>query len=83
MNINLAAYRRAFFDEAADHLTALNAALLRLGDGADHDAVTAAFRAAHSVKAGADAVGLSDVSRAAHEIEEALEKYRGEDRVPR
>lgn len=84
MRIDPATYRKTFFDEAADHLTALEGALLRLEKGPpDPTAVDEAFRAAHSVKGGADAVGFPHIAKFTHSVEEFLERFRADGRVPR
>ncbi len=77
MRIDPTRYRKTFFDEAADHLAAFEGALLRLEKGPhDPDAVDEAFRAAHSVKGGADAVGLPAVARFTHALEGILAQAR-------
>jgi len=69
-------YRLAFFAEAADHLSALEAALLRLDAGSDAGAVDEAFRSAHTIKGGADVVGLDAVARLTHALETTLARFR-------
>ncbi|HEY1187902.1 MAG TPA: Hpt domain-containing protein, partial [Gemmata sp.] len=77
-------YLRTFFDEAAEHVAALEGALLRLESGPhDPDAVDAAFRAAHSIKGGADAVGLPHIAKFTHALEGFLEGFRGGAKIPR
>ncbi|HEX4611547.1 MAG TPA: Hpt domain-containing protein [Urbifossiella sp.] len=85
MKIDITKYRDTFFEEAAEHLAALEAALLRLDAAAgDAEALTEAFRAAHSVKGGADAVGLPDVTAFTHTLEGVLDLARsGPAAVPR
>ena len=69
-------YRETFFAEAAEHLQALEAALLRLDAGSDPDAVDEAFRSAHTIKGGADVVGLDSVARLTHTLETLLARFR-------
>ncbi len=77
METDLDRYRRTFFAEAGDHLAALEGALLRLDAGAhDPEAADDAFRAAHSLKGGADAVGLPRLTRFTHAFEEVLDRCR-------
>ena len=77
MKIDLTKYRETFFEEAAEHLAALEATLLLLeADPANADALTTAFRAAHSIKGGADAVGLPDVTGLTHALEGVLDIAR-------
>ncbi|MBP3960630.1 Hpt domain-containing protein [Gemmata sp. G18] len=83
MRIDPTAYRKTFFDEAIDHLAALEGALLRLEKGADSTAVDEAFRAAHSVKGGADAVGFPHIAKFTHSVEGFLERFRAGGQIPR
>ncbi len=82
MKFDLTQYRKTFFDEARDHLAAIETALLRL-DGADPGAIDDAFRAAHSIKGGADAVGFPHIAKYTHGLEETFDRFRGADRIPR
>jgi two-component system, chemotaxis family, sensor kinase CheA len=78
MRIDLTQYRATFFEEAGEHLAALEAALLRLDiDPNDPTAMGEAFRAAHSIKGGSDAVGFPDVARFTHALEGLLDRFRG------
>jgi two-component system chemotaxis sensor kinase CheA len=61
-----------FREEAEEHLQAIEDALLRLERAPDPPAVDAMFRAAHSLKGGAAALGLVDLEKVAHALEEAL-----------
>ncbi len=84
MHINPEKYRLTFFDEAGEHLAELEAALLRLDARPDDgEAVDAAFRAAHTIKGGADLVGVGEVARFGHALETLLDRYRGGRAVPR
>ncbi len=84
MNIDWTRYRDMFFEEAVEHLAALEAGLLRLdanlGDAA---AVDDAFRAAHSLKGGADIVGLRELAQLTHRLESVLEGFRHTAPIPR
>lgn len=84
MESDLERYRKTFFAEAQDHLATLEAALLRLDSG-DHDPAVAddAFRAAHSLKGGADAVGFPHLTRFTHALEEVLDRCRGSSVISR
>lgn len=71
-------YRQTFFDESAEHVAALEGALLRLEAGPhDPEDVNGAFRAVHSIKGGADAVGFPAVARFTHGMETLLGSLRG------
>jgi two-component system chemotaxis sensor kinase CheA len=78
MNFDPRQYQAIFCDEAAEHVVLLEAALLRLeADPADGEAVGEAFRAAHTVKGGADAIGFPGLAKFTHGLEELLGRLRG------
>ena len=57
-NIDLSRFHRTFFDESAEGLDAMEAALLRLDVGqADAETINLIFRSAHSIKGGAGTFG--------------------------
>jgi two-component system, chemotaxis family, sensor kinase CheA len=70
----------AFQAEAPEHVQALNQALLQLErrqEGTQHTALLQeAFRAAHSLKGAARAVGFESIEKLAHSIEEVLRQAR-------
>ncbi len=72
---------QTFQVEAAEHLQTLNMALLGLEvrpeDSRRQELVQEAFRAAHSLKGAARAVGLEDIERLSHSMESALQAARG------
>jgi two-component system chemotaxis sensor kinase CheA len=74
---DLERYRKTFFAEARDHLVSLEAALLRLDTAYDPEAADEAFRAAHSLKGGADAVGFPRLTKLTGALEEVLDRCRG------
>lgn len=78
MQLDANKYRQTFFEEAAEHVANLEGAVLRLDAGEPApDAVDEAFRAAHSIKGGADAVGFPQIARFTHAIETLLGSLRG------
>ncbi len=84
MKIDPELYRRTYFQEAMELLGSLEGALLRLDGAHDDEAVAEAFRAAHSLKGGADAVGLPTIARFTHALESTLDRFRGNaDPIPR
>lgn len=84
MNIDGTRYRDTFFEEAVEHLAALEAGLLRLdANPGDAAAVDDAFRAAHSLKGGADVVGLCELAQLTHRLESVLEGFRHTAHIPR
>src|SRR4029450_12362245 len=67
-----------FAEEADGRLAPLSELLLELErDGGDQELLSSIFREAHTLKGGAAVVGLSEVQRVAHAIEEVLEGVRG------
>jgi two-component system chemotaxis sensor kinase CheA len=84
MNIDSSSYRNTFFTEAREHLAALEASLLRLEtDPADLRVIDEAFRAAHSIKGGADAVGFPRLAEFTHKLEGLLDRFRSAASIPR
>lgn len=77
MKIDPETYRKTFFDEAAEHLAALEGALLRLLPGVNGpESIAEAFRAVHSVKGAADAVGFPAIAQFSHAFESLLDQFR-------
>jgi two-component system chemotaxis sensor kinase CheA len=73
-----ARFRAMFAEEAEGRLATLSELLLELErDGGDQELLSSIFREAHTLKGGAAVVGLSEVQRVAHAIEEVLEGVRG------
>lgn len=69
---------RLFAAEAEGRLDALVDQLLTLEHvGPSPDLLASLFREAHTVKGGAAVVGLGDVARVAHALEDLLEEVRG------
>lgn len=65
-----------YVDEASDRLDDMEYGLLRLEHGMDADQVNAVFRDAHSIKAGANLLGLGNIERVAHRMENILDGLR-------
>jgi len=72
----IAQARECFMEESRDLLVQLEASLLALAEGADHDSVNAAFRAAHTIKGSAGLFGLDAVVAFTHHVEALLENLR-------
>jgi two-component system chemotaxis sensor kinase CheA len=73
MKIDLSRFRDTFFQEAAEHVNNMEAALLGLKDApADPEVLNSIFRAAHSIKGGSGTFGFDDVMRFTHRLEELL-----------
>jgi two-component system chemotaxis sensor kinase CheA len=67
-----------FAEEAEGRLAALSELLLELeGSGGDPVLLSSVFREAHTLKGAAAVVGLDDVLRVAHAMEEVLDGLRG------
>ncbi len=77
MGIDLNAFRETFFVEAAEHLDAMEAALLQL-DGAhdDRELLNTIFRAAHTIKGGSGTFGMQSVASFTHVVENLLDRLR-------
>jgi two-component system chemotaxis sensor kinase CheA len=69
-----------FFDESFEGLDRAEAALLQLGDaagGVSAEVIGDLFRAIHSIKGGAGAFGVDEVTGLAHAMESVLDDVRG------
>jgi two-component system, chemotaxis family, sensor kinase CheA len=72
-----ARFRAMFAEEAEGRLAALSELLLELeGNGDDRELLSSVFREAHTLKGAAAVVGMADVLRVAHAMEEVLEELR-------
>ena len=70
-------FRAMFAEEAEGRLATLSELLLELErNGADQELLSSVFREAHTLKGAAAVVGLADVLRVAHAMEEILEGLR-------
>jgi two-component system chemotaxis sensor kinase CheA len=75
--IDLRRFYRVFFEEASENLEAMERLLLELDvETADHEALNAIFRCAHSIKGGAATFGFTDLAELTHQIETLLGKLR-------
>jgi two-component system, chemotaxis family, sensor kinase CheA len=74
---DLSRFRDTFFQEAAEHLEAMESTLLSLNSGrADPDALNCIFRCAHSMKAGAGMFGFDAIRQFTHVLENLLDRMR-------
>jgi two-component system, chemotaxis family, sensor kinase CheA len=77
MKIDLARFRDTFLEEASEHVASIEVGLLELeSDPTDEELLNSVFRAAHSIKGGSSAVGLTDVARFTHVLEGLLDRVR-------
>ena len=75
-----ARFRAMFAEEAEGRLATLSELLLELErDGGDRELLSSIFREAHTLKGGAAVVGLDEIMRVAHAMEEVLEGLRSGD----
>ena len=76
-------FRRLFQEESETRLRRLSTELLQLEEaGNDAELVASIFRDAHTLKGAAGMVGLDQVSRIAHLMEDLLEGLRNGTRMP-
>jgi two-component system chemotaxis sensor kinase CheA len=77
MAVDLKQFRGAFFEEAGEHLAEMERLLLELDtENPDAEGVNAIFRAAHSIKGGANMFALTDIAGVTHEMETVLDAAR-------
>ena len=77
MALDLSRFAKAFFEEAQEHLYALESLLIAVDINApDDEALNAIFRAVHSVKGGAAAFGHTALTAFTHEFESILDRVR-------
>lgn len=77
LDLELDSYREVFAAEAAEHVAALESSLLELeSNPSDQEAISKAFRAAHSIKGGAGIFGQEDLASFTHALETLLDKLR-------
>ena len=77
MQIDLSRFKDTYFEEAAEHVATVEAALLSLEEQAgDREVLDAIFRAAHSVKGGSGIFGLTAIGEFTHALESVLDRLR-------
>ncbi len=70
-------FRAVFFEEAAEHLQAIENELLTLdADPQNEEALNGVFRAAHSIKGSAGMFGFNELSAFTHHLETLLDLIR-------
>jgi len=75
--IDMSQFYQVFFDEAAEHLAAMESLLLVIDPAAaTADDLNAVFRAAHSIKGGAATFGFTDMTNLTHVLETLLDRVR-------
>lgn len=77
MQLDMERFRDTFFEEAFEHLGAMENALLQLNDrGADPEVLNGVFRAAHSIKGASGAFGFTAIATLTHALENVLDRLR-------
>lgn len=77
MQIDMQRFHAVFFDEAAEHLTAMEEALLSLErTPEDPELLHSIFRAAHSIKGASGTFGFGDIAQFTHHLESLLDRMR-------
>lgn len=74
--MDLARYAELFRTEAREHLAGIDEALTRLADGGGRAEIDALFRATHTIKGMAAAMGYASVESLSHAIESLLDFVR-------
>ena len=74
--MDLTRYAELFRTEAREHLAGIDEALTRLADGGGRAEIDALFRATHTIKGMAAAMGYASVESLSHAIESLLEFVR-------
>jgi len=81
MAIDINRFIATLFDEAQEHLEAIEEKAMTLGSGKkDPEVLNAIFRAAHSIKGGSGTFGFTQLTETTHEMEtlfDALRKGKG------
>ena len=82
MSNDFAQFQDAFFDEAAEHLEAVEAGLLALEQHSeDRDLLHKIFRSAHSIKGASGMFGFNAVAQFTHKMETLLDLLRNGQRA--
>jgi two-component system, chemotaxis family, sensor kinase CheA len=77
MNADMNQFRDVFFEESAEHVASMEAALLALETDPDPaELLKQIFRSAHTIKGGSGMFGLTDLGRFTHTMENLLDLMR-------
>ncbi|MBN8734499.1 MAG: Hpt domain-containing protein [Acidobacteria bacterium] len=77
MNADMNQFREVFFEESAEHVASMEAALLALETDPDPaELLKQIFRSAHTIKGGSGMFGLSELGRFTHTMENLLDRMR-------
>ncbi|MCA9058480.1 MAG: chemotaxis protein CheA [Planctomycetaceae bacterium] len=77
MKIDMRQFLESFFEETAEHIEAMEGALLQLETTADRkELLNTIFRSAHTIKGASSTFGVQGVASFTHVLESLLEKVR-------
>ncbi|MBZ0092602.1 MAG: chemotaxis protein CheA [Sulfuricellaceae bacterium] len=77
MTVDMSQFYQVFFEEAAEHLAAMENLLLGLDiDAPDPENLNAIFRSAHSIKGGSATFGFQNMAQVTHILESLLDRIR-------
>lgn len=77
MTIELSEFYQTFFEEASEHLAAMESLLLNVNvEDPNLDDLNAIFRSAHSIKGGAGMFGFGEITEVTHILETLLDRLR-------
>lgn len=82
MKIDQNKYRIIFMQEAEEQIISYEAALIRIDPNRyQSEEIDCAYRAVHSLKAGADALGFPEIAKYSHAAEQMLDAVRREQKI--
>ena len=77
MPVDMRQFLQSFFDEAAEHIETMEAALLQLESAPDDaELINTVFRSAHTIKGASSTFGVHAVGEFTHVLESLLERVR-------
>jgi two-component system chemotaxis sensor kinase CheA len=82
MEFDISRFRNTFFQEAGEHLSAMESGLLQLEGNADPELLNGIFRGAHSIKGASGTFGFEDVAHFTHAMESLLDRMRAGEVAP-
>lgn len=75
MSVDLSLFIPSFLEESFEELELMESSLLNLDQG-DDETINSIFRAAHSIKGGADTFGFNNVTKFTHLVKTLLDEMR-------
>lgn len=81
--MDMSKYRGMFLSETVEHLRSMGRLIVTLEQNPDdREGINSLFRAAHSIKGMAASMGYEQTAQLAHHLEDLLDGFRREGRVP-